>query len=113
DLVRRDAQWRDAQLVLHKGVCTAHSQFSAPASIPGQADIADMMGSHEINEGVRPAEWAVNPGFVGLLNLIEDDVVVSRAGNDTDDRASARPFDARQRGSRRHYGKIYPGSYHR
>ena len=71
------------------------------------------VGGDKINEGIRPAERAVDPGLAGLPNHFQDDIVVSRADNVPDDRARLRPFDAGQRRPFRHGGQVQPSSHHR
>src|SRR5262249_13303135 len=92
DPVRRDAQRHEAQLVLDERIRATHDEFPAPASssaVLGNADMADLVGSHETDECARPAERAVNPRLAGLLDGLEDDIVTGRIDNVPDDRLAA------------------------
>jgi len=94
DPVRRDAQRYQAQLVVHDGICAPHGQRSAPScpqAIGEECDVPGAVGGDKFNEGIRPAERAVDPGLAGLPNHFQDDIVASRADNILDDRARLRP----------------------
>ena len=78
-----------------------------------ECDVPGAVGGDKFNEGIRPAERAVDPGLAGLPNHFQDDIVVSRADNVPDDRARLRPFDAGQRRPFRHGGQVQPSGHHR
>jgi hypothetical protein len=72
DLVSRDAQRRDAQFVVYESVGPAHGQLLPPSSAglaAGQAGMAAVMGGHEMDERVRLAERAVDPGLARSITL--------------------------------------------
>ena len=116
DLVSRDAQRRDAQFVVYEGVGPAHGQLLPPSSAglaAGQAGMAGVMGGHEMDERVRPAERAVDPGLAGPVDHAHDGVIVDPAADVPDDCAGACPLDGGQSRSFRSCGQINPRGYHR
>ena len=52
-------------------------------------EVTRAMGSHELDECIRPAEWAVDPGLAGLLHHLQNGLVVGASDNILDDRAPA------------------------
>jgi len=75
--------------------------------------MASVVGGDEVGERGWPAERAVDPGLVGLLDGLDDDIIVGGADDVFDDRAAVSPFDAGKRRPFRHRGQVYPGSDHR
>jgi hypothetical protein len=70
------------------------------------------MGGHELDECGWPAEWAVDPGLVGLTGEPEDGLVVGPAGDSLDDGAPGSPSDAGGRGPLGLRAKVNPGGDH-
>lgn len=70
------------------GVGPAHGQLLLPASADpaaGHVGLAAVVGGHETDESVRPAERAIDSGLAGLLDHAHDGVVVGPAGDVPDD----------------------------
>ena len=108
DPVRRDAQWHEARLLPDDDVRTAHREFAAPArTVIRNADMARAVGGHEIDECGRPAERAVDPSLVGLLNCLEYGLVPGRTGNISDGRAACSPFNTGQCRPFRHRSEVH------
>ena len=116
DLVSRDAQRRDAQFVVYESVGPAHGQLLPPSSAglaAGQAGMAGVMGGHEMDERVRLAERAVDPGLAGPVDHAHDGVIVGPAADVPDDCAGAGPLDGGHSRSFRSCDQINPRDYHR
>jgi hypothetical protein len=114
DPVGRDAQRRQAQLVMDEDVCPAHREVAARARlIYADADVTRVMRGHETDECCRPAERAVNPGLAGPLNRLEYDLVVGGTSDILDNGAAGSPVDSRDCGPLGLRGKVNSRGNHR
>jgi hypothetical protein len=82
-------------------------------TVCGDGDVADVMRSDEIDVRSRPAERAVDPGLVGLLNHVKYGVVVRARGNVLDDGAAVSPFDCGDCRALWSRGQVNSGGDHR
>jgi hypothetical protein len=82
-------------------------------SVCGDAELTSVMGSHELDECSRPAEWAVDPSLAGLLHRLEYDLVVGVRDNILDDSAVGSPFDTGGCSPLWLRTKVNPGGDHR
>ena len=79
----------------------------------GDTEVTRAMGSHELDECIRPAEWAVDPGLAGLLHHLENGLVLGARDNILDDGAADSPFDTGDCSPLWLRTKVNPGGDHR
>ena len=75
--------------------------------------MAGVMGGHEMDERVRLAKRAVDPGLAGPVDHAHDGVIVGPAADVPDDCAGAGPLDGGHSRSFRPCDQINPRDYHR
>jgi len=101
-------------LLVDEDVCPAHREIAARAMpVFEDGEVTRMMGSHELDECSRPAEWAVDPGLADLLHYLEYGFVVSAREDILDDGAAGSPFDTGDCSPRWLRTKVNPGGDHR